>query len=114
MAGAKQHRKYTWMDSPSPMASCLGPDPLRLHVVRSGGAVHRLGVLLPLFPTPVAGSAEVPARPCPKKDAASFGDNRRNNKTGFDAGGILRRRSHGPDTRAEWNRSRAPRRPLTR
>ena len=86
-------------------------DPFRLHVVRSGGAVHQLGVLLLLVPAPVAGSAEVPAHPSPTRDAASFGDSRRNNKTGFAARRLPRRRSHDPGTRAEWNLSRAPRRP---
>ena len=99
------------MDSLSPMASCLGPDPFRLRVVRNGGAIHQLGVLQPLFPALVAGSAEAPAHPSPTKDAVSFGDSRRNNKTGFAARRLPRRRSHDRGTRAEWNRSRAPRRP---
>src|SRR5260370_30674535 len=111
MAGAKEHRKYTRVNAPSPMASCIGLDPFRLRVVRTGGAVHQLGVLQPLVPAPVAESAEVPAHPSPRKDAASSDGSKRSKKTGFDAGRILRRRSHGPDTRAEWNQSRAPRRP---
>ena len=44
----------------------------RQRVVGSGSAVHQLWVLQPIFPTPVAGSAEAPARPSPANDAASF------------------------------------------
>jgi hypothetical protein len=99
------------MDSPSPMANCIGPDPFRQRVVGSGGAVHQLGVLRPLVPAPVAGSAEAPAHPSPRKDAASSDDSRRSKKTAFDARKLPRRRSHGLDTRAEWILSGAPRRP---
>ena len=108
MAGAKQHRKYTGMDSPT---SCIGPGSFRQRVVGSGGAVHQLGVLQPLVPAPVAESAEVPAHPSPRKDAASSDGSKRSKKTGFDAGRLPQRRSYDPDTRAEWNQSRAPRRP---
>ena len=110
MAGRKSARGCARVDSTIGWSS-TSSGAFRQRVVRSGGAAHQLGVLRPLVRAPVAGSAEAPAHPSPRKDAASFGGNRRSNKTGFAARKLPRRRSHDPGTRAEWNLSRAPRRP---
>jgi hypothetical protein len=100
----KSARECTRVDSANdPMASCTGSDPFRPRVARSGSAVPQLGARLPPVPAPVAGLAEAPVSPSPTKDADAFGDSRRSKNTGFDARRILRRRSHGPDTRAEWS-----------
>src|ERR1700689_1672309 len=93
------------------MASCTGSDPLRQRVVGSGGAVPQLGEWLPRVPAPAAGWAEAPASPWPRKDVAASGDSRTNRKLRFGARKLPRKRSYGPDTRAEWNRSGVPRRP---
>src|ERR1035438_7207829 len=94
------------------MGSSVSSAAFRLRVVRSGGAVHRLGAVRPLAPVRVAGWAEAPARPSPTTDAASSRDSRQNRKTAYAARTLPRKRSYDPGTHAEWSRSRVPRRPF--
>ena len=93
----------------SSRSSALECGCFRQPVVRSGGAVHRLGAppRLTRFPAAEWGAARV--SPFPRRDAFWIGDSSRNRKRGFGVASFHGTRSHDRGTRAEWNQSPAPR-----
>ena len=75
----------------------------RQPVVRSDGAIRRVGAAPRLAPFPLLESIVAPASPFPTKDAFSIGDSTGNKRPGFDVASFRGTRSRGPDTRGEWN-----------